>query len=275
MWGGGGNTKPAAGAAAAACLSHTPTSNAATAPGTRFRPCLLLARSSPSPPPSPPCRPCPCTSATASRACWRPLRRSWTRWRARSGSACTCWTRTRMVGGWLVAHRWMRKGLRPNGGVAGPGGTCTCAACAGQDLVKVCGCGQDGGVRRRPWGSRRPRWLAQEGMGCPGRGRKRSPGLAQTRAPVLRIPSRDGLSSARPSLPAPTPPPPPGVISVDEVQAAVSCLREQLSPEDLNTLLCKLGVAAKGHDIKVRACPWLHAGGRRPCCRAVAAEVLP
>jgi len=42
-----------------------------------------------------------------------------------------------------------------------------------------------------------------------------------------------------------------GVISVDEVQKAVSCLRDQLSPEDLNALLCKLGAAAQGHDIKV------------------------
>eukprot|EP00983_Pelagomonas_calceolata_P102663 1158834-Pelagomonas_calceolata.AAC.2 len=41
-----------------------------------------------------------------------------------------------------------------------------------------------------------------------------------------------------------------GVISVDEVQKAVSCLRDQLSPEDLNALLCKLGAAAQGHDIK-------------------------
>ncbi|KAF5830338.1 LETM1-like protein-domain-containing protein [Dunaliella salina] len=42
-----------------------------------------------------------------------------------------------------------------------------------------------------------------------------------------------------------------GVISKEEVEKAVSCLRDQLSSEDLNTLLCKLGAAAQGHDIKV------------------------
>lgn len=41
------------------------------------------------------------------------------------------------------------------------------------------------------------------------------------------------------------------MISVEEVQKAVSCLRDQLNPDDLNALLCKLGVAAQGHDIKV------------------------
>jgi hypothetical protein len=42
-----------------------------------------------------------------------------------------------------------------------------------------------------------------------------------------------------------------GVISVDEMQKAVSCLRDQLNPDELNALLCKLGAAAQGHDIKV------------------------
>jgi len=50
-----------------------------------------------------------------------------------------------------------------------------------------------------------------------------------------------------------------GVISVEEVQKAVSCLRDQLNPDELNTLLCKLGAAAQGHDIKVRACAPVHA----------------
>lgn len=43
------------------------------------------------------------------------------------------------------------------------------------------------------------------------------------------------------------------MISVDEVQRAVSFLRDQLSPDELNTLLCKLGIAAQKNDIKVHA----------------------
>jgi len=35
------------------------------------------------------------------------------------------------------------------------------------------------------------------------------------------------------------------------MQKAVSCLRDQLNPDELNALLCKLGAAAQGHDIKV------------------------